>query len=355
MTGRIRQITTIGELREYLQHQEMQRIAAFTFKVGAALQKSCSPAALHGLALDMMPLTCYGAYTWRMQGNAMIYTLEMKYRSGVRMLDAWRKGRTGELTCEEQKALSLAEKIAKRISGRFNDPMDRLLLLFRSVPAIIRYRSAEPGSDEFLRLADGACALIDREGNCQGIAEAMYLIGGMLGFQLGMQNGMSRLGAHTWNTVVLDGCCYALDASCARLISTIDRSERTDYASFLMGRREAVELGLSWSRQTEMLALNPTLDPGHDFYCTRGYSVATLHEASRLAWRRRFAGDRETHIRIRSREEVTLDDVNAAICAAAQAPDVCLEMQRAGITRWSFRTYGRDGRTAFVIVEWDEP
>lgn len=351
----IRHITTLPMLREWLRQQEMQRTETFTFRPGGALDSRYPGEQLQSLVLNAMPLTVRIHTSTRIEGSARTVTCTVTYRSGVRMLDAWRRGSMTGLTREELLAMPMAESIAQSIRIKRTEPMDRLNLLYSYVAALVTYRKDSVSDQHFRQLASGAWALVNREANCQGFADLMYLLGSMLGFRMGMQGGTSQAGGHMWNTIVLDNCHYAMDASGAALAHQSDAKARGHYAAFLMGRLEAAENGLRWKQEEESLPLSASLAPQHDYYRTIGYSAGSAEEAARLAWKRRFAGDRQIAIRIRARTLVDVGDVKAAIASAAEQPAIRRDIQRlmGGSYRVSISGHNA-GKTAYLTVEWPD-
>ena len=351
----IRHITTLSVLREFLRQQEMQRVEAFTFQPGGALNARYPGGKLQAFVLDAMPLACRIHTSTRTEGDVRTVTCTMTYRSGVRMLDAWRCGSMSGLTREELLALPVAENIAQSIRNKRREPMDRLYLLYSYVAALVTYRKDSVSDQHFHQLASGAWALVNKEANCQGFADLLYLLGSMLGFKMGMQGGMSRTGGHMWNTIELDGCRYAMDASVAALDRHSSQNGRLDYASFLMGKREALENGLTWKPEEESLPLSASLAQQHDFYCNTGYSASSPEQAARLAWKRRFEGERLTQIRIRAKVKFGIEDVKAEVAAMAEQPAVSRDIQRLLGGSYHVNFNGQFlGKTAYVTVEWPE-
>ncbi len=355
MSDTVTKIASIGELKSWLQYLQNRRTVEFSFQPTGSLAARYPRGSIGALLLKMMSLVRAIATTDVTRGGTLVEVrCKVTYHSCVRMLDAWRTQRFVGLTREEQMALPQAEEIVRKIAARGQQPMERLYMLYSCIGALIDYRAGDEHSAEFQQLSSVAWALLRKVANCQGFAGIMYLTGGMMGFRMGLQGGRSEAGPHMWNTIELGLHHYAMDCSAAAVARSQSRKMQVDYASFLMGRREATENGLTWDAEQESLRLSPGLDAANDYYRSRGTAYTSVEAAARDIWKRRLEGERATHIRIRGNRPITLDDLSHAISSAGKEPAMARAISRQlNGTTIAYSITGNGGHaTLYASVEW---
>ena len=77
----------------------------------------------------------------------------------------------------------------------------------------VRYVHTAPGKKGYERLVSAMGALIDRQANCQGFADAIYLLCGLCGIACKYRCGRGEKRLHLWNAVCLNGQWQDVDAS----------------------------------------------------------------------------------------------------------------------------------------------
>ena len=351
----IREITSLATLRTYLRQMEDRRTTTFTFRPKGSLLSQYPTGNMGSVILEMMPLTRRCKSSVCRTGTTVDVTCTMTYRSCVRMLDAW-QGRSREaLETGELRALEMARDVVTQVMQKRQTTIDRLYLLYTYIGAKISYQKGRAGTPEFDALTSAASAIVNDRANCQGFAEVMYLMGGMMGCKMGIMSGRSAAGPHSWNSVMLDGAVYAMDASASAVARAASKVSFGEYASFLMGKREAQENQLVWTNVQENVKLASRLPSELDFYQNRGFSVTTAERAAKIAWQRRMAGERVVHIRIRAQNRVTINQVTRAMQESAKEPAVQKAIAKKMGGHASYSVIGNAGDLAtFVMIEWPE-
>lgn len=190
---------TWSALGEYLRLCQMQRRGWVSFH----LMGQQTDRQLHQTLDQMLPMVQRTSRrVWRERSGHRV-TMTLHYRDGVRLADAWRRGETIRLTDAEKRALNRAQEIA-----RANSTLDGMAA---ELAQRVVYENAKQGSGRYGQIVSGITALNEGCANCQGVSDAMYLIGTVAGYTMGYQQGYNPQGAHLWNTVEMDGACYALD------------------------------------------------------------------------------------------------------------------------------------------------
>lgn len=141
----------------------------------------------------------------RSRGRGAIVTAKVRYRQGVRMLTGMK------LTEEEMAGLACAKEIVA--SALPLDEGKRFDYLYSWVCRNIRYAHTSPGQKGYERLVGAADVLQDRQANCQGFADVLYLLCGLCGIPCEYRCGRGQRRLHVWNAVRLNGEWREVDAS----------------------------------------------------------------------------------------------------------------------------------------------
>ncbi|MBQ8555852.1 MAG: transglutaminase domain-containing protein [Clostridia bacterium] len=147
----------------------------------------------------------------RSRGGRCELRLTLHYREGVRMLDAWRNGRTHLLTPEEQSALTAACAVA--CDAAEDDAAGRTRRVYGVVCQMLRYANTAPGRVGYEKLVGAAGALGGGYANCQGFSDAFFLIGSIAGLTVRHVSGWRGCVQHMWNAVYIGGEWRYADAS----------------------------------------------------------------------------------------------------------------------------------------------
>lgn len=226
---------SLAELEAFLRQCQAERREWVSFQ----LTGQRTDRQLHQALDQMMPMVQRTSRRiWR-ERNGHAVTMTLCYRDGVRLADAWRRGETDRLTEEEKNALDRAWKIVQAYPA-----MEGLAAYLAQHVA---YENPKRGSARYSQIVSGITALVEECANCQGISDAMYLLGTLAGYEMGYQQGWNPRGEHLWNTVRMDGRYYALDVTRA----VAQKSACVP----LMDENACREAGLRWEMWAETAKL----------------------------------------------------------------------------------------------------
>lgn len=139
---------------------------------------------------------------------------DIRYYPGYRILKAFESGDTAFLSAREYQTFMAAWHITQEYEGL--SQLTRLRRIHDWLCRMIEYTNDET-TDE-----DDNCigAILSGRANCDGYADAMYLLGNMAGLQVRYQHGDSldasednTLVTHMWNIVCLDGSWRLVDVT----------------------------------------------------------------------------------------------------------------------------------------------
>lgn len=158
---------------------------------------------------DQANITTYQTTRW--ESKHIITVHDIAYRPGFKLLTAYRIDRWSLLTSREQAALSRAIDILNN-RERPSDYLGTEKWIHDYLCQTIVY-TIDDNTDE----DDNAIgALLNGEANCDGYADAFYLLGNLIGLEVGYQTG-TALGAqtssHAWNTICIQNRWYLVDVT----------------------------------------------------------------------------------------------------------------------------------------------
>lgn len=156
----------------------------------------------------------YANITWwnDRNGKPAQVLYELKVYPGAKIEYAYRTGKTSILTPEEKKLYNLALKIVRDAAKR-PTPLLKELYIHEKITEYAAYYTRNT-SEKAPRHCTAIGALLDGKANCQGYADAFYMLGRMAGLNVGKMSGHSSDGAHVWNTIEFgDGRIYAVDVT----------------------------------------------------------------------------------------------------------------------------------------------
>lgn len=142
----------------------------------------------------------------RSRGRGAVLTAKIRYREGVRMLDG------SVLTEEESAALAIARAVAEE-ALRLEDEEACFRYVYDWGCQNIRYVHTAPGQKGYERLVGAVGALAERQANCQGFADVLYLLCELCGIDCEYRCGRGVRRLHVWNAVRLNGEWREVDAS----------------------------------------------------------------------------------------------------------------------------------------------
>lgn len=226
-----RSFDTLAELREAMDAWQQERAGWISFH----LKGRRSDAQLHHQLDMLLPLVQRSSRrVWRERDGHTV-TMTLHYRDGVRLADACRTGCMHSLAEDERKLLAQAEEIVRCYST--------LEAIQAYLVKRVVYENPKRGFGRYGEIVSCKAVLAEGCGNCQGISDAVYLLGTLAGYRMGYQMGWNENGVHLWNTVAAQEGCYALDVTCA-----VSHPEEKDV---LLSKKQCVKRGLRWEEWAE--------------------------------------------------------------------------------------------------------
>ena len=220
--------------------------------------------------LKMTKNSQYVNVTWWNDSNGrpreVLY--ELTLYPGTKVAYAYLTGNTSVLSGEEKKLYNVAVGIVNEAKKKPTTLLKEHFI-HESITERVTYYTIN-SKEKTPRHCNALGALLDGRANCQGYSDSFYMLGKMLGFNVGKMSGRANNESHVWNTIDFgDGRIYAVDVTWDDAsFSFADSGEYNNYIYF-NAPLEIMQATHSWEG-----AYNPKLYPNIDgryFYYTQEF------------------------------------------------------------------------------------
>lgn len=199
-------VKDLEELRDYLNAEKEQDHfeVSFVYKGTKALNASM---------LAQMTSACYIYLSYH---SGQRYTVNITEYPGDRIVDAYFRNDTSTLTSDERKVLRMAMEMVKEAQKQADSALEMEILLHDMLVDHITYLDgirdfSDPNNPPRILTAIGA--FLDGKANCQGYADAFYVLGSIAGFQVGRMNVETPDDLHVTNTICINNKWYIVDVT----------------------------------------------------------------------------------------------------------------------------------------------
>lgn len=144
-------------------------------------------------------------------GQNMRVIFQIKDYPGTRVANAYLSGNVDWLSADEKQLYNAAVAVVNEANKRGND-LAKELYIYEYIMNHATYLTGDMNNQPRFVTAMGV--LLDGKANCQGYADAFYMLGRMCGLNVGRISGQAGGGGHAWNTITFnDGKTYFVDAT----------------------------------------------------------------------------------------------------------------------------------------------
>lgn len=340
---------TLVELQDYLQNciRERRQTVEFVLKDDEAIQMSNDALGQELVQMSAQLVQCKTQMDRNQEGQIGV-KMEMVYRQGIKIADAWKKGDTRGLSDEEISTLYKAQEIVEqaREAAKNEISLEKALHDYLCERLVYQDMIRNGSVTEPQRVLSAVGALMDGVANCQGYSDAFYLLGTMAGLQVDFQCGYdSEHKAHVWNTICLDGEWYVVDVTADDPTGNDLPAGIPNYISFNLGRDLCVDV-LSWPAHWEVNDISEQSDK--NYYANEeslefGRSFDDMQSMAAHVYKRYAKNGQEFVYAMLQGNAPTVDEVNDAIKKEAE--------RHGRATSWRFWYWNRESRT-YYIFQW---
>lgn len=226
---------------------------------------------------------------------------DITYYPGHRVLRAVRNGVTQELLDRERQLLRTAEGIVSQARARSATALELETALFDAVCANVEYittwDSTEKGQSQLEEGDTAIGALLNGAADCDGYADAFYLLGNLAGLEVRYKVGNARTefissgvdGAHRWNLIRLEGQWYMVDVTWGD--NEDGAPGEYDYQWLNLGTDRAA-LSHIWDANAAFVPLAERTDPSLFHFTRNDLQFFNLKDAAAAIYARGKAGER---------------------------------------------------------------
>ena len=173
------------------------------------------------------------------------------YYPGFKAAQAWTMGRTDLLNAKEQELLEAGQKLVSRARTEAQSSYELLVRLHDLLIGRVEYVHTGEGRTD---LDTAVGALLNGQADCDGYADAFFLLCTLAGFPVRLQHGKGvgqdgEMQWHMWNAVQWDGQWYHVDVT-GDDVNFPQEPDATSYVYFMTGN--AMMPSHSWVREAAM-------------------------------------------------------------------------------------------------------
>ena len=149
-------------------------------------------------------------------GSRRLFYSEITYYPGYRVLNKWRMNDFSDMSETDWALYNTAQEIVSRAQSETNDTLSLEKYLHDEIARRTVYYTN--GNSELERKDTALGVLLDGSADCDGYADAFYLLGNMAGFTVRLVNGTTDNATaenpyHMWNEIYLNDQWYAVDVT----------------------------------------------------------------------------------------------------------------------------------------------
>ena len=144
-------------------------------------------------------------------GQTMRVIFYVRQYPGTRVANAYLSNDTSDLSADEMQLYNVALGIVNEANKK-DRTINKEYYIYTEIMNRAEYFTGEMNGQPRFVTAIGA--LVDGKANCQGYTDAFYMLGRMLGLNVGRLVGEAGGGGHIWNTMTFeDGKTYCVDVT----------------------------------------------------------------------------------------------------------------------------------------------
>lgn len=287
-------VSTLEELKAVMQRKCLALEEEFTIHCAPELYALVSADGCQ--LINVLESNC-GMYARQMMyfdGKQQFVYSQVAYYPGYRIARLLRLGREGEITGRDQQLLLEARQILQEAVLTARDRVELQEALQGAVMSRVTYFNGDGKGDHdnaYGALLNGSC-------ECDGYADAFYLLADMAGFEVCFQHGddvdAADDEAHLWSMIAHDGRWYFTD------LTWCDADNGDHYHLYANIGRDMAQGAYRWDDRCSLHPLAETTDPALYHYDREGTLFDTAEDAAAYVSARLRAGSDRVELLLRN-------------------------------------------------------
>jgi len=270
-------LSTEEELKRYLTGRVNEMDDAFGFYCTADLYKRLKQEdfdlpddILKNLGMLTRDMTYYDST------RILLYN-QAEYFPGKRIVWAVENNATSGLSRQDQQLFQLAFSLANEAKVGAADEYQLIMNIHKAITPLVRYQEG-PENGDYSDHDTAVGALLNGYAECDGYADAFYLVGNLAGLDVHYQRGDSLQEeegedtGHLWNVIVLGGKNYFVDL-------TWDDAEKGAHFGYTNIGRDIAQHCYTWDSRAVFYPLADTTDSANYYYTREGCAFTAVAQA----------------------------------------------------------------------------
>ena len=197
-------------LADFLAQAQARRETRLAFSVASA--GGLTDGKLRSLLDGYLPMAQQRSVRLRRNLGGWDVSVHLRYRTGVRIADAYSRGCLDNLSPEERQTLDRALVLVQEARKDFPSQIELAQRLYDVVRESAVYENPPVGTQAYARVVSAASVLLRGRANCQGFSDAFYLLGTLAGLAVDYRC-QTEGSPHLFNILTLDNLPHTVDAT----------------------------------------------------------------------------------------------------------------------------------------------
>lgn len=278
-------VQTLDELKQCLFHHTQALNSEFTIQCTPTLYSQISKNEFE--LVNTVEENC-GIYSRTMTYSDSSKTIaysDIEYLPGFYVARSIRLGQTARLTGKKLTLYNEAQRILRQInSSQYSDPAELQFALQDAIMSRTTYYKSNTNGEQDTAIG----ALLNGRAECDGYADAFYLLADMAGFQVVFQAGESYKDSegHMWNLIRHNDQWYITD------VTWCDSDGELNYHFYANIGRDIADKAYIWNEQAALASPAPSSFSRFNYYHRENVLFQNYTDAARYVSQKLRSGSR---------------------------------------------------------------
>lgn len=264
---------TEQELKDVIIYNSSQLAEEYTLQISPPLWDKIS--ANEFAYLSEILLNCgVPSYAYSYEPTQRIITIsDPQYMPGMKVAICAKNGWTNRLDQQERKLLQTATKLVQQSTKGAQSDYDIIRALHDALIQKTNYTFFSPDQDNAIG------ALLNGAADCDGYADAFYLLCSLAGYDVYFQFGYSNTNsaeAHMWNGIRVNDAIYMVDVTW----DDPDSYYNLFFYGFMLMGNDMARSAYNWNPETAIFTPSPVTNPSLYYYFRNDCAFQSAKEAA---------------------------------------------------------------------------
>ena len=259
---------------------------------------------------------------------------------GTRVANAYLKGNTDGLNQDELKLYNIAVKIIEEAKKKTTWQAQEVYFYNEIAKRTTYYTEKDHKNQPHFVTAFGA--LVKGKANCQGYTDAFYMLGKMMGWDVGRMIGKANNGWHMWNTITFtNGRTYCVDVTWGDSDVRFANGKKYNSYIYLNAPVEIMQVTHSWDYSLAPKTIQGSIDDIYSYCAYNDVIRLNSAEAGLKLLAKKIAKENKTYFSVMVPFSERYYDSNTAANYLAKEIDLQKSHKREIDIALKIRKYGK--------------